>query len=68
MRTRDQVISDLCYTWRHDFGLTKNADEVLSSGMTVEERTRLWLQMAQLYDNVIDPLINDREQVINYEI
>lgn len=49
----------MCYTWRHDYGLVKAnrngfIDEI-SSGMTEEERTFLWNQMAQLYDNVIAP-------------
>jgi hypothetical protein len=50
----------MCYTYRHDYGLTKHADpggwafpEV--AGMTQQERQFLWSQMAQIFDNDIAP-------------
>jgi hypothetical protein len=67
MKTREQIITDMCYTWRHDYGLTKPEPEhdeaegifdiigVLQSGMTDKERTSLWNQMAQIFDNNIAP-------------
>ena len=54
MKTRDEIITNMCYTWRHDFGLNK-VEESLSSGMTDAERKFLWAQMAQLFDNDIAP-------------
>ena len=60
MRTREQVITSMCYTWRHDYGLVKDwpNDEasytsILASGMTSAERESLWRQMAQIFDNDI---------------
>lgn len=59
MKTREQIITDMCYTWRHDYGLEKsyseNFSDILSSGMTIEERKALWNNMAQIFDNNIQP-------------
>lgn len=63
VKERERVIMDMCYTMRHDFGLDKISGSV-SSGMTPEERAFLRLQMTQLFDNCVEPYINDllREQ------
>lgn len=53
MKTREQLITDMCYTWRHDYGLHRS--DTISSGMTNEERKALWQQMAQVFDNNITP-------------
>ena len=62
MKTREQIITSMCYTWRHDYGITKDwpCDEasytsILTSGMTLAERESLWRQMAQIFDNDIAP-------------
>jgi hypothetical protein len=64
MRTRDEVITSMCYTWRHDYGLVKDpkykhhATDVIdsiSAGMYQWEREQLWKQMAQIFDNDIAP-------------
>ena len=62
MKTRDQIITSMCHTWRHDYGITKDwpNDEssytsILTSGMTKDERESLWRQMAQIFDNDIAP-------------
>ena len=59
MKTREQIITDMCYTWRHDYGLDKSMGtgfaDIVSSGMTKSEREALWSQMAQIYDNCIAP-------------
>jgi len=62
MKTREQIITDMCYTWRHDYGLPKEKDPAGYSfpylaGMDDDERKALWKQMAQLYDNCIAPYI-----------
>lgn len=51
-KTREEIITSMCYTWDHSFGLDK--DE-WGCGFTPEERDFLWRQMAQLYDNDIAP-------------
>lgn len=56
MRTREQIISNMCMTYRHDFGLTREKDgPPWEAGMTDDERLHLWNQMAQIFDNDIAP-------------
>lgn len=73
MKTREEIITRMCYTWRHDYGLIKskpNHNEaegifdilnVLEAGMTEEERHFLWRQMAQIFDNDIAPYMEFKE-------
>ncbi len=62
MKTREQIITDMCYTWRHDYGLTKLETDspwgTLSSGLTEDERKILWQHMAQIFDNTILPYMD----------
>lgn len=46
-KNRETIISNMCYTWRHDFGL-----------LDPEDKTVLWNGMAQVFDNDIAPLLN----------
>ena len=65
MKTREQIITSMCYTVRHDYGIVKDPDYALhwnnffhdsvSAGMYQLEREKLWEQMAQLFDNDIAP-------------
>lgn len=66
--SREEVITNMCHTWRHDFGLRISEDDrmySLMSGMTEREAHALYNDMAQIYDNVISPLI---ETVKRYEM
>ena len=65
MKTREEIITSMCYTWRHDYGLTKHADPggytfLGEAGMTEQERQFLWSQMAQIFDNDIAPHMDFR--------
>lgn len=66
MKTREQIITDMCYTWRHDYGLDKTIGtgfaDIMSAGMTKEEREVLWNQMAQIFDNNIAPHMEFKHQ------
>ena len=66
MKTREQIITSMCMTYRHDYGIIKDPDykarpgmtdfvDVLSSGMFQVEREALFRQMAQIFDNDIAP-------------
>ena len=61
IKTREQIITSMCYTYRHDYGLLKEADPGgysfpgITAGMTREEQRSLWQQMAQIFDNDIAP-------------
>ena len=57
MKTREEIITSMCYTYRHDYGLTKFEECIFSSGMTARGRGDLWEQMAQMFDNDILPYI-----------
>ena len=70
MKTREQIITSMCYTWRHDYGLLKEADPggymfPRIAGMTREEQQSLWQQMAQLFDNDIAPELEAYQQLQN---
>ena len=55
---REQVINNMCLTYRHDFGLEISEDDrmyTLTSGMTKREREALYNTMAQIFDNDIAP-------------
>jgi hypothetical protein len=67
MKTRDAIIASMCYTWRHDYGLVKEADPggyafPGTAGMTREEQQHLWSQMAQLFDNDIAPYMEFKHE------
>lgn len=58
---REQVIYDMCMTFRHDFGIEISDDDSmysLTSGMTRTEREALFNSMAQVFDHNIAPLLN----------
>jgi hypothetical protein len=60
MKTREQIITDMCYTMRHDYGIDRVISDgmftdLISSGMTDNERELLWNEMAQIFDNCISP-------------
>ena len=63
MKTREEIITSMCYTWRHDYGLNKidhdEAGGFITAGLTDKERDFLWNQMAQIYDNDIAPHIKE---------
>jgi hypothetical protein len=66
MRTREEIINSMCYTWRHDFGLDKHPEALpLEAGMTTLERQHLWNSMAQIFDNDISPLLDESNDIQN---
>ena len=59
MKTREEIISSMCYTYRHDYGLEKQVGtgfaDIISSGTTEQERQWIWAIMEQIFDNDIVP-------------
>ena len=59
MKTREEIITSMCYTWRHDYGLQRMEHDgpggLITAGLTDEQRKALWNQMAQIFDNDISP-------------
>lgn len=65
---REKIINDMCMTFRHDYGLVISEDDrmyTLMSGMTERERAALFNDMAQIYDNVIAPLLENAQKYEN---
>jgi hypothetical protein len=62
MKTREEIITSMCMTYRHDYGLTRHTtDFPFTAGMLDTERQALWNQMAQIFDNDILPCMTYRE-------
>jgi hypothetical protein len=58
MKSREEVITDMCYTYRHDYGLDKDPNgPPWVAGMTPKERKGLYNTMAQIFDNDIAPVM-----------
>jgi len=59
MKTREQIITSMCHTYRHDFGLDKvDNSDFISSGMTEDERRFIFSIMSQIFDNDIAPYMS----------
>lgn len=59
---KEKLITDICVTLRHDYGLDKPMNEThnspfLSCGMTQSERMVLRMEAGQIVDNVIVPYL-----------
>ena len=58
MKTKEEIITSMCYTYRHDFGLLKLDNEPSwTSGMTAKDAEMLYKTMEQIYNNNIEPII-----------
>ena len=61
MRTKQEIITAMCITIRHDYGLPKEnyriegTHEPLSPGMTKQEQETLYNTMLKIYTNAIEP-------------
>lgn len=57
---KEQIIHDMCMTYRHDYGLRKLPDEPSwTAGMTEEDAKMLYKTMEQIYTNSIEPHIEE---------
>jgi hypothetical protein len=64
MKTREEIITEMCYTYRHDYGLTRNHDDPSwVAGMTDIERRGLWMTMAQIFDNTVAPYMEMKNDI-----
>lgn len=61
---KEQIIHDMCMTYRHDYGLRKLAtDPSWTSGMTEEDARMLYKTMEQIYTNDIEPMIKELQDL-----
>ena len=65
MKTREEIITAMCYTWRHDYGVDRREHDgpggLIVMGLTETQRKVLWGQMAQIFDNDIAPHMEFKE-------
>lgn len=67
-KTKEQIITDMCYTYRHDYGLDKDpSDPPWVAGMTDVDRHGLYRTMEQLYEHHVKPVQSQLEQLNNGE-
>jgi hypothetical protein len=58
MKTKEEIITSMCYTYRHDFGLLKLDNEPSwTNGMTKKDAEMLYKTMEQIYNNNIEPIL-----------
>ena len=62
IKTRKEIIYDMCFTTRHDFGIEKSESSIYSSGITKREREVLIQRMSELYDKCIFPYMKFRKK------
>jgi hypothetical protein len=59
MKTRDEIITAMCLTWRHDYGLERREHDgpggLITMGLTDAQREILRQKMEQIFDNAIAP-------------
>ncbi len=59
MKNKEEIIHDMCMTYRHDYGLRKSPDDPSwTSGMTQEDAEMLYKTMEQIYNNNIAPVLD----------
>lgn len=77
MKTREDIITSMCYMWDHSYGApfqpwseVFNCDEDQISegaskglGYTDEDRQILWNRMAQVFDNDIAPFMEFNKEI-----
>lgn len=62
MKTKEEIITSMCYTYRHDYGLTRgDTDPSWVAGMTDEERKGLYRTMEQIFNNSIAPYMQHKK-------
>jgi len=76
MKTKHEIITAMCFTFRNDYGLPKenvrvNGQDIPigSSGMTDSEREILYNTMSKIYTNAIEPnmVLRDEAYTVSVE-
>lgn len=58
MKSKAEIIHDMCMTYRHDYGLDRDpSDPPWLAGMTPDERKGLYNTMEKIYDHHIAPIV-----------
>lgn len=60
MKSKDEIINEMCMSYRHDYGLRKLPGEPpWTAGMTDEDAMMLYKTMESIYTNDIEPLLKE---------
>ena len=63
MKNKEESITEMCYTYRSDYGLDKDPNSPSwCAGMTPEERKGLYNTMSQIFENNIKPLLKQHKE------
>ena len=66
MKDKEQIIHDMCMTYRHDYGLRKKDNEPnWTAGMTEQDAKMLYKTMEQIYNNNVEPIIDHYKEKEN---
>ena len=66
MKNKEQIIHDMCLTYRHDYGLRKTDNEPnWTAGMTEQDAKMLYKTMEQIYNNNVEPIIDHYKEKEN---
>jgi len=60
MMDRENIINNMCLTYNHAYFLPTKADDdtnLFNCALTQGEKDFLWRQMAQVFDNDIEPFM-----------
>ena len=58
MKSKEEIITEMCYSYRQDYDLNKDPDSPSwCAGMTPKERMGLYNTMSNIYENNIEPLL-----------
>ena len=64
MKPREEIIHDMCMTYRHDYGLRKGEnDPPWTAGMTETDAKMLYRTMEQIYTNDIEPMLKELQDL-----
>ena len=65
MKTREEIITAMCYAWRHDYGVDRQEHDgpggLIIMGLTTAQREILRQKMEQIFDNAIVPNMEFRQ-------
>lgn len=66
MKSKEEIIHDMCMTYRHDYGLRKEPTEpTWTSGMTEQDAKMLYKTMEQIYTNNIEPMLSHYNKLLS---
>lgn len=63
MKSKEQIITEMCLTSNHSYGLDDKTDDSLTSKMARRDKECLYSMMSQLYEHHIQPIFNEVKEL-----